>query len=126
MSIKFLFILVVSCVFAGCSNTRFKKDQAAFEASATIQSFKSVEDMNDSYFDIRENNFFEFYKLLYDSVKNTRMPGRYSLNGDTMLLQFYNRKGTELLGSKALVSKNKKEIVFFDHYPGMKKRLVIN
>ena len=27
--------------------------------------------MNDSYFEIKENNFFEFYRQLFDSVKNT-------------------------------------------------------
>ena len=69
--------------------------------------------MNDSYFDIRENNFFEFYRQLFDSIKNTSYPGKYTMNGDTLILNFYNKKGVALLGSKALINKTKKEIVFF-------------
>ena len=82
--------------------------------------------MNDSYFVIKENNFFEFYKVLYDSVKNTRYPGKYTKNGDTLFLIFYNKKGFTLLGHKALIDKNNNEIIFFDNFPGYKKRLLIN
>lgn len=117
-----LALFLISCSTSG----NFKKDKPAFETSKVIMSFKSVADMNDAYFVIKENNFFEFYKVLYDSVKNTRYPGKYSKNGDTMLLTFYNKKGLVLLGHKALVDKNNKEIVFFDNYPGYKKRLLIN
>lgn len=82
--------------------------------------------MNDSYFIIKENNFFEFYKILYDSVKNSSYPGKYLTNGDTIILNFYNRKGYTLLGKKALIDKNKKEIVFFDNFPGVRKKLLVN
>ncbi len=82
--------------------------------------------MNDSYFVIKENNFFEYYKVLYDSVKNTRYPGKFSTNGDTLVLAFYNKKGSDLLGKKALIDKSKKEIVFFDNFPGFKKKLLVN
>mgnify|MGYP006991849940 FL=1 len=76
-------------------------------------SFKSVADMNDSYFVIKENNFFEFYRQLFDSVKNSSYTGKYNNNGDTLVLQFYNKKGIKLLGNKALIDDNKKEIRFF-------------
>ena len=76
-------------------------------------SFKSVADMNDSYFVIRENNFFEFYRQLFDSVKNTSYPGRYTKNADTLILHFYNKKGAELLGAKALIDEGKKQVRFF-------------
>ena len=69
--------------------------------------------MNDSYFVVKENNFFEFYKELFDSVKNTSYPGKYTKNGDTLMLYFYNKKGAALLGTKALIRQGKKEIVFF-------------
>ena len=82
--------------------------------------------MNDSYFDIRENNFLEFYRQLFDSVKNSRYPGKYSLQGDTMLLYFYDKKGYDLLGKKAYIDKEKKEIIFFDQYPGVRKKLIFN
>lgn len=101
--------LIVSCSPGG----RFAKDRALFEASAVQLSFRSVADMNDSYFVIRENNFFEFYRELFDSIKNSSYPGRYSKNGDTLLLHFYNKKGTSILGSKALVSADKKQVRFF-------------
>ncbi|MEJ7627950.1 MAG: hypothetical protein WKF35_13875 [Ferruginibacter sp.] len=125
--LQFIFlVLIIVFTFSCGSSSKFKKDKTAFESSKVIMSFKSVADMNDSYFVIKENNFIEFYKILYDSVKNTRYPGKYTQNGDTLLLNFYNAKGYALLGYKALVDKNKKEIVFFDNYPGFKKRLLIN
>ncbi len=69
--------------------------------------------MNDSYFEIRENNYFEFYRQLFDSVKNTVYPGKYNLVNDTLHLKFYDKKGLELLGRKAVIKEGKKEIVFF-------------
>ena len=82
--------------------------------------------MNDAFFVIKKNNFFEFYRQLFDSVKNTSYPGKYSQNGDTLLLEFYNKKGKNILGRKALINPIKKEIIFFDQYPGLKKKAVIN
>ena len=82
--------------------------------------------MNDAYFVIKENNFFEFYRQLFDSVKNTSYPGRYTKSGDTLLLNFYNKKGRDFLGSKAFINPYKKEIIFFDHYPGIKKKINFN
>lgn len=76
-------------------------------------SFQSVADMNDAYFVIRENNFFEFYRLLFDSVKNSSYPGRYSKKGDTLLLDFYDKKGAAILGTRAIVNDPNKKITFF-------------
>lgn len=105
-----LFILSVS---VSCSSVQnFKKDKTAFDRSSVVNSFKAVADMNDSYFDIKENGFFEFYKQLFDSIKNTRYPGKYTMQGDTMHLKFYDKKGYTLLGSKAIISKEK-GIIFF-------------
>ncbi|MFZ1528590.1 MAG: hypothetical protein WAT19_07565 [Ferruginibacter sp.] len=122
----FLAIFFILAVSACSPMHKFNKDKAAFEAAAVSKSFKAVSDMNDSYFDIRENNFFEFYRQLFDSVKNTRYPGKYSLQGDTMILQFYDKKGYELLGKKAYIDKEKKEIIFFDQFPGIRKKLIFN
>lgn len=111
------YIPVFAFVFASlqaCSPAeKFSKDKAAFEASPVTRSFKSVADMNDSYFEIRENNYFEFYRQLFDSVKNTAYPGKYELKGDTLHLKFYDKKGKALLGSKAVIRETKNEIVFF-------------
>ena len=69
--------------------------------------------MNDSYFELKENNFFEFYRQLFDSIKNTSYPGTYTQKGDTLYLKFYDKAGLKLLGSKAVVREKKNEIVFF-------------
>jgi hypothetical protein len=106
--------LIIVCAVISCSPAyKFNKDKRAFEASKVQQSFKSVADMNDSYFEIKENNFFEFYRQLFDSIKNTSYPGRYEQRGDTLYLKFYDKKGLALLGSKAVIKGGKKEIVFF-------------
>ncbi len=106
--------LIIGTIVLSCSpEYKFNKDRAAFDASKVTISFTSIADMNDSYFDIKENNYFEFYRQLFDSVKNTRYPGRYTRRGDTLYLKFYNNKGRKLLGSKAVIHEGKKEIVFF-------------
>ena len=116
-----------SLLFTACSTEhRFQKDKQAFESAKIIKKYKSIADMNDAYFVIKENNFFEFYRQLFDSVKNTSYPGRYTKSGDTLLLNFYNKKGKDFLGSKAFINPGKKEIIFFDHYPGIKKKINFN
>ncbi len=109
------YILFLSLIYMiSCSPaSKFKKDKDLFDASAIQHSFKSVADMNDSYFVIKENNFFEFYRQLFDSVKNTSYPGKYTKSGDTLILSFYDKKGYRLLGRKALVVENKNQVIFF-------------
>jgi hypothetical protein len=112
---KYLALLfIVGFIIAGCSaSQKFRRDKAAFDASKVTHSFKSVADMNDAYFEIKENGFFDFYRQLFDSVKNTRYPGKFELKNDTMYLKFYDKRGKELLGSKAVVNEAKHEILFF-------------
>ena len=130
MKIKYnyslLLIVLVTLLLSCSASHRFKKDKVLFNASAIITKYKAVADMNDAYFVIKENNFFEFYHQLFDSVKNTAYPGKYSKKGDTLFLSFYNKKGNEFLGNKALINPNNKEIIFFDTYTGVKKKILFN
>jgi hypothetical protein len=113
MKYLLLLLIIAANTFSCSPAAKFNKDKAAFEASTITRSFKSVADMNDSYFEIRENNFFEFYRQLFDRVKNTSYPGKYELKGDTLYLKFYDKKGKELLGNKAVIHETKNEIIFF-------------
>lgn len=109
-----LSLLFLAALLGACStHTLSKKDRVAFDASKVTHQFISVADMNDAFFELRENNFFEFYRQLFDSVKNSSYPGKYQLKGDTLHLTFYNKKGKSLLGSKAIIGPGKNEIVFF-------------
>ena len=123
----YIYILIFLPIIISCSPLNsFRKDKDLFNASPIMTKYKAIADMNDAYFVIKENNFFEFYRELFDSVKNSSYPGRYTKNGDTLYLQFYNKKGTNLLGNKALINTQKKEIIFFDRYTGVKKKLLFN
>ena len=130
MKIKYnylLLLLVSVTLLLSCSVAHhFKKDKVLFNASGIVTKYKAVADMNDAYFVIKENNFFEFYRQLFDTVKNTAYPGKYAKKGDTLFLSFYNKKGNNLLGNKALINPNKKEIIFFDTYTGVKKKILFN
>lgn len=78
----------------------------AVDEAKVLKSFKNVvEGVNDSYFEIKESNYFDSYRLLFDSVKNTRYAGTYtsSVGNDTIVLQFFNAKGIKILGSKAVI-----------------------
>lgn len=112
MKLFCLVFAIMTITFACSPGYKFNKDRKAFEAARVISSFKAVADLNDSYFEIKENNYFEFYRQLFDSVKNTRFPGTYKKINDTFYLNFYNKKGSTLLGNRAVIHPNKKEIVF--------------
>lgn len=87
------------------------KKTIAVDNAKVLHSFKSVADMNDAYFELKENNYFDFYRQLFDSVKNTRYPGKYTKTGDTLYLNFFDKKGENLLGKKAIVKAD--DIIFF-------------
>ncbi len=106
-------LFLLSSVIACSPAQLFKKDKALFDASKVTRSFTSVADMNDAYFDIRENNFFEFYRQLYDSLKNSSYPGKFSRSNDTLILDFYDKKGKKILGGKAIIDEEKNQIRFF-------------
>lgn len=102
-------LLLSSC----SSGSKFQRDKPAFEASKVEKHFTSIANMNDAHFEMRENNFFEFYRLLFDSVKNTSFPGKYVRSGDTLLLQFYSKKGKSHLGSRAVIDSVANHISFY-------------
>lgn len=110
---KFIGLLVCISLLSCSPASRFKNDKPLFETSGVTMSFKSVADMNDSYFVIKENNFFEFYRLLFNNIKNSSYAGRYSKKGDTLLLHFYDKKGEMILGNKAVVGGSGNQITFF-------------
>ncbi|MBN8833303.1 MAG: hypothetical protein ABS68_01765 [Niastella sp. SCN 39-18] len=124
ISKSILFLLLV-LILVSCSPS-FNRDKALFDRSAVKAKFKAIDDLNDCYFEIKENGFTDFYCQLYDSLKNTHYPGRYTQQEDTLLLKFYNKEAYKMLGKKALISHTKKEIVFFDVYPGIRNRLLFN
>ena len=125
--IKILSFILVVVFIASCgSSNKFGRDKNLIESSKVITKYKAIADMNDAYFVIKENNFFEFYRQLFDSVKNTAYPGKYTKYGDTLFLKFYNKEGNNLLGNKALINTEKKEIIFFYNYTGVKKKLLFN
>jgi hypothetical protein len=122
-----LIIFSISIVIYSCAPTNaLKKDKPAFDAAVVIMKYKAIGDLNDSYFTIKQNNFFEFYMQLFDSVKNTSYPGKYTKSGDTLFLNFYNKGAEVFLGSKALINNDKKEIIFFDKFLGVKRKLIFN
>ncbi len=127
MNLKITILVLLIAILTSCSpSINFSRDKNLFEASKVITKYKAVADMNDAYFVIKQNNFFEFYRALFDSVKNTSYPGKFTKSGDTMYLEFYNKKGSEMLGNKALINSQKKEIIFFDKYTGVKRKLLFN
>ena len=99
-------LAIVMVGMVGCApSMNFKKDKASFAKAKVTQQFTAIADMNDAYFELKENNYFEFYRQLFDSVKNTSYPGKYMQRGDTLYLKFYNDRGATILGNKATVKK---------------------
>jgi hypothetical protein len=111
--ITLVLMLAFACSCTAPAKMDFEKDKAAFETSPVTKSFKSVADMNDAYFELKENNYFEFYRQLFDSIKNTRYPGKYEMKGDTFYLRFYDPAGDSVLGTKAVIKGADEQIVFF-------------
>ncbi len=111
-------IAIVFCsffLFSCASSKEFKKNMQSVDDAVVLKSFKNVvEGVNNSYFEIKENNYFDSYRLLFDSVKNTRYAGTYTseIGNDTIALKFFHSKGVKMLGSKAVIKG--KNITFFN------------
>ncbi len=84
------------------------------QKAKVISTFRSTSDMNDSHFSLKEGDYFEFYKSLYDSVKNTVYGGTYKKNGDTVFLNFFDKTGEDILGNRALINSENNKIYFFN------------
>ncbi len=110
-------VIALGCLFlVACVCSReFKKNMKSVDDAVVLKSFKNVvEGVNNSYFEIKENNYFDSYRLLFDSVKNTRYAGTYTsqAGSDTISLKFFHSKGVNMLGSKAVIKG--KNITFFN------------
>ncbi len=111
---KGILLIVAVALLSACAmnhNKFTKKTKAQFDASPVVRSFTSVADLNDAYFDLKANNYFEFYRQLFDTLKNTQYPGKYRKEGDTLYLSFFDKKGPEMLGKKAVIKNDK--IIFY-------------
>lgn len=104
-------LLILLCTAASCSIFNgMEKKLRSIDNAKTLRSFTSVADMNDAFFVLKENNYFDFYRQLFDSVKNSRYPGTYTTLGDTLYLHFFDKKGAEILGNKAVLRSD--DIIF--------------
>jgi len=102
---NFLYILLFGWLVSGCK-TSYRK--------APVQmQFYSVEDYNDSRFEIKAKNRFFYFRSLFDSIPNSRYWGKYHRNGDTLVLQFTQPDGYNVLGTKAIIDSSANRITFF-------------
>ncbi len=111
---KFLFAIGLLFLVSCGGSQKLRNDMQAVDASPVTKSFRNVvEGVNNSYFEIKEGGYFDSYRLLFDSVKNTRYAGTYtSISGsDTLNLQFFQKKGAKILGNRAIIIG--KKITFF-------------
>ena len=111
---KILVFIIITFLFSCNSSKNNNPDMEKLQKAKVISTFRSTSDMNDSHFSLKEGNYFEFYKSLYDSVKNTVYGGTYITNGDTITLNFFDNDGEEILGKKAIINKETNKIYFFD------------
>ncbi len=77
----------------------------------------SLSDLNDCYLSLSEDWKFEYYKMLFDSIKNTEFTGTYQLQHDTILLNFDKKEGENLLGNRLVMDENRENIIFIDAAP---------
>lgn len=123
---KGVVILFLILVFSCNSSKKQGNDLENLEKAKVIKTFKATSDMNDSYFSLKENNYFEFYKSLYDSVKNTVYGGKYSKIGDTLVLNFFDNKGDSLFGNRAVINSENSKIYFFNASKEAKQMNIFN
>lgn len=116
---KTLTALVTTCLFIACNAPAEKPVETLSPAPETgiRKTFMSLSDLNDCYFSFSEDGKFEYYKMLFDSIKNTEFTGTYQLQNDTFFLQFDKKEGEELLGNRLIMDENKENIVLIDAAP---------
>jgi hypothetical protein len=108
--ILFLIVLLAAC------QGQEKKGREEFPAGN--MSFVSISDMNDAHFELRKDGSFEYYRLLFDSLKNSTISGTWKKQADTILLIYNDTASEKILGPKAMINQQKHEISFFDSGPG--------
>ena len=123
---KFTLIIILGLLFSCNTAQNHKVEMDKLEKAKVISTFRSSSDMNDSYFLLKDGNYFEFYKSLYDSVKNTVYGGTYSMHLDTIKLEFFNVEGEKIFGNRAVIDKEKNEIYFFNASNAAKRMHLFN
>lgn len=116
---KTVFLLLSIFALVSCHAPAEKPAAPGPETMATgiNKTFMSLSDLNDCYLTLSSDWKFEYYKMLFDSIKNTEYTGTYQLQNDTILLNFDKKEGEALLGNRLLMDETKEHIVFIDAAP---------
>lgn len=116
---KYLLSIAFLVLAVSCNNAEQKSEELPplTEQKAFNKTFMSLSDLNDCYFTLTENNQFEYYKMLLDSIKNTEFTGQYKIVNDTIYLTFDKEEGKNLLGYRVIIDENAENIVFIDAAP---------
>ena len=128
MKVAPFLILLYSII--GCQSTPSHPEVFPTNTGTTIKTyhktFTSVSDLNDSYFTLNQDQTFEYYKLLLDSIKNTVYSGTYRVEHDTIFLEFKDEDGKHLLGERVLIDTLQENILFLDASPETKYMHLFN
>lgn len=128
MKVAPFLILLYSTI--GCQSTPSHPEVFPTNTGTTIKTyhktFTSVSDLNDSYFTLNQDQTFEYYKLLLDSIKNTVYSGTYRVEHDTIFLEFQDEDGKHLLGERVLIDTLQENILFLDASPETKYMHLFN
>jgi hypothetical protein len=124
-------LLLYGTLIAGCAGEKSQvpvsSKNAQPEAHNSIEhSFTSVSDLNDAYFSLTHDLKFEYYKLLFDSIRNTNFSGTYTIKQDTIFLKFDDEEGKKLLGERVLMDTLLENILFIDAAPESKYMHLFN
>ena len=120
-------LILVSVLLFSCKHLLKKEnDFDKMKKAKVISTFRATSDMNDSYFLLKEGNYFEFYKSLYDSLKNTVYGGTFSEHLDTIKLNFFNPEGEKIFGNRAILNKENNEINFYNASNAAKRMHIFN
>lgn len=77
------------------------------------------------YFNLRRNNFFDYYGLKLGVAKAELYAGTYQLKGDTILLAFQNSYQPGDLTGKGLIDRRHNQVILFSRDTAQNRKLEI-
>jgi hypothetical protein len=117
-----LCFFIVSCTIRDRSSVReVKKETKEKRKEPVILSAKE----GNYYFNLRENNFFEYYGKTLGVTKAELYAGSYQKKGDSLMLAFQNNFKPADLTNSAYIDRTNKQLILISKDTSQNRKLAI-
>ena len=120
MKFPFLQYFILLLMVSSCATADRSLNKKEYRRSKPIATYSSMaNELEDGYLVLKENGYFQFYQKLWIgiSIKENEYIGRYSLNNDTLYLNWLSADPKRIkyyLSRKCIIKSSEKQAWFVD------------